>query len=101
MPGAPVSGSPAGNAASRWASMARTGFPGWTRGCSTAASPPLTSPPLTRAAARAGTGPYACGWPMLTSQVTPNLSVHMPNSSPQSCFRIGIVTVPPSDSLSQ
>jgi len=44
-------------------------------------------------------GPYACCWLMLTSHGTPNLSVHMPNSSPQGCFSIAIVTVPPSDSL--
>jgi hypothetical protein len=46
-------------------------------------------------------GPYACCWPMLTSHGTPNLSVHMPNSSPQGCFSIAIVTFPPSDSLPQ
>jgi hypothetical protein len=44
---------------------------------------------------------YACGWPILTSQGTPNWSTHMPNSSPQACLAIGIVTAPPADSPSQ
>ena len=44
---------------------------------------------------------YACGWEILTSQGTPNLSVSIPNSSPQTCFCNGIVTVPPSESFSQ
>ena len=42
---------------------------------------------------------YDSGWPMLTSQETPNWSAHMPNSSPQTCLASGIVTVPPADSL--
>ena len=44
---------------------------------------------------------YDCGWLMLTSQATPNWSTHMPNSSPHTCFCIGMVTVPPAQSLSQ
>lgn len=32
---------------------------------------------------------------MLTSQVMPNWSTTMPNSSPQGCFCIGIVVFPP------
>ena len=50
--------------------------------------------------AREPTG-QACGWPMLTIQVMPNRSTHMPNSSPHICFSSGTVTVPPSDSLLQ
>ena len=42
-----------------------------------------------------------CCWVMLTIQGMPNLSVHMPNSSPHICFSRGMVTVPPSDSFSQ
>jgi hypothetical protein len=38
---------------------------------------------------------------MLISQGTPNPSTHMPNSSPQACFAMGIVTVPLADSRSQ
>ena len=34
---------PGDRTASRWASMTRTGFPGWTFSCSTASRPPLTS----------------------------------------------------------
>jgi hypothetical protein len=40
-------------------------------------------------------------WVTLTIQGTPNLSVHMPNSSPHICFSRGMVTVPPSESFSQ
>ena len=43
----------------------------------------------------------ACGWPMLTIQGMPNLSTHIPNSSPHICFSKGTDTVPPSDSFSQ
>jgi hypothetical protein len=44
---------------------------------------------------------YAC-WPaMLTIQPTPNWSVHMPNSSPQTCFSSGMVTVPLPESFCQ
>jgi hypothetical protein len=46
-------------------------------------------------------GRYACGWLMLTSQVMPNSSTTMPNSSPQGCFCIGIVVFPPAASFSQ
>ena len=35
--------------------------------------------------------------PMLTSQLTPNRSMHMPNSSPHFCFSSTTATVPPSD----
>jgi hypothetical protein len=42
-----------------------------------------------------------CGWTTSTIQGTPNLSVHMPNRSPHICFSNGMVTVPPSESLSQ
>ena len=38
---------------------------------------------------------------MFTIQLIPNLSVHMPNSSPHICFSSGTETVPPSASLSQ
>jgi hypothetical protein len=51
-----------------------------------------------RAKARTG---YSCGWLMFTSQETPNPSTHMPNSSPQACFCIGMVAVPLADSFSQ
>ena len=44
---------------------------------------------------------YVCGWAMLTSQETPNRSVHMPNSSPQTCFCSGMIVVPAADSFSQ
>ena len=55
-----------------------------------------------RAARGAGIGIiYAWGGLMFTSQETPNLSTHMPNSSPQTCFCIGMVAVPLADSLSQ
>lgn len=53
-----------------------------------------------RTVRRPGWG-YACGWLMLTSQVMPNLSTTMPNSSPQACFCMGIVVLPPVDSFSQ
>ena len=43
----------------------------------------------------------ARGWVMLTIHGIPNRSVTMPNSSPHICFSRGIVTLPPSDSLSQ
>jgi hypothetical protein len=46
-------------------------------------------------------GRYACGWLTLTSQVMPNWSTTMPNSSPQGCFCIGIVVFPLADSLCQ
>ena len=46
-------------------------------------------------------GPQPWAWVMLTIQGMPNLSVHMPNSSPHICFSRGMVTVPPSDSFSQ
>ena len=36
---------------------------------------------------------------MLTIQPMPNLSMHMPNSSPHICFSSGTDTVPPSDEL--
>jgi hypothetical protein len=42
-----------------------------------------------------------CGMTTSTIQGTPNLSVHMPNMSPHICFSNGIVTLPPSESLSQ
>jgi hypothetical protein len=41
------------------------------------------------------------GWTTSTIHGTPNLSVHMPKRSPHICFSKGIVTVPPSESLSQ
>lgn len=47
--------------------------------------------------ARAGYWPPA----MLTSQLTPYLSTHMPKTSPQGALSSGMDTVPPSDSLSQ
>jgi thiamine biosynthesis lipoprotein len=40
-------------------------------------------------------------WLMFTNQFTPKRSVHMPNSSPHTCFSSGIPTVPPSHSFSQ
>jgi hypothetical protein len=46
-------------------------------------------------------GGQDCCWVTLTIQGTPNLSVHMPNSSPHICFSRGMVTVPPSESFSQ
>src|SRR5680860_1316274 len=42
-----------------------------------------------------------CGLAILTIQLTPNLSVHIPKLSPQGASSRGIVTVPPSESLSQ
>ena len=42
-----------------------------------------------------------CDWMMSTIHGTPNLSTHIPNSSPQACFWNGIVVVPPDESLSQ
>ena len=44
---------------------------------------------------------YAGGWEMLTSQEVPNLSTHMPNSSPQTCFCSGMVVTPPAASCSK
>jgi hypothetical protein len=44
---------------------------------------------------------YAVGWEMFTSQEVPNPSTHMPNSSPQTCFCMGIVVVPLADSFSK
>ena len=38
---------------------------------------------------------------MSTIQLTPNRSVHDPNSSPQACFSNGISTFAPSESFSQ
>ena len=38
---------------------------------------------------------------MLTSQLIPNWSTHMPNMSPQAAFSSGIITVPPSASLAK
>src|SRR6476469_5336037 len=38
---------------------------------------------------------------MLTIQATPNLSVHMPNESPQGAFSSGTPTVPSPDRASQ
>ena len=38
---------------------------------------------------------------MLTSQLTPNLSAHMPNVSPQGAGPSSMVTLPPAESLSQ
>ena len=38
---------------------------------------------------------------MFTSQLTPNLSLHMPKVSPQGALSRGAVTVAPSESLSQ
>jgi hypothetical protein len=46
-------------------------------------------------------GGQDCCWVTLTIQGMPNLSVHMPNSSPHICFSRGMVTVPPSESFSQ
>ncbi len=46
-------------------------------------------------------GFQVCRSLMLTIQVMPNLSVHMPNTSPHICFSSGTDTLPPSDSLSQ
>lgn len=43
----------------------------------------------------------ACCWLMLTSQVMPKRSVHMPNTSPHICFSSGTETVPLPESLSQ
>src|SRR5262245_51799457 len=42
-----------------------------------------------------------CPAEMLTNQLVPNLSVHMPKTSPQSAFSSGIVTVPPAESFSK
>jgi hypothetical protein len=44
---------------------------------------------------------YAGAPATLTIQLTPNLSTHMPNVSPHGALSSGMVTVPPSDSLSQ
>src|SRR5437764_1176864 len=44
---------------------------------------------------------YSFGALTLTSHVTPNLSVHIPNVSPQTAFSSGISTVPLADSLSK
>ena len=46
-------------------------------------------------------GSQLCGGTTSTIQGTPNRSVHMPNRSPHICFSNGMVTVPPSASLSQ
>jgi hypothetical protein len=39
------------------------------------------------------------GWLTLTIHDTPNLSTHMPNSSPQTCVCMGIVMVPPAEAF--
>ena len=44
---------------------------------------------------------YRGGCVMFTIQVIPNLSSHMPKTSPHICFSSGIVMVAPADSLSQ
>ena len=44
---------------------------------------------------------FGISWLMLTIQVMPNRSTHIPNSSPHICFSSGTDTVPPSDSLLQ
>ena len=61
--------------------------------------PPMMHPGP--AAARPGRTGYACGCEMLTSQEMPNLSTHMPNSSPQTCFCSGISVTPPAASCSK
>ena len=43
----------------------------------------------------------ACGCVMLTIQLMPNRSTHMPNSSPHICFSRGTDTLPPSESFAQ
>ncbi|CAL9355878.1 hypothetical protein SUDANB105_00565 [Streptomyces sp. enrichment culture] len=45
--------------------------------------------------------PFAAGPVMSTIHMTPNRSVHMPNTSPHICFSIGTDTVPSADSFSQ
>ena len=86
------------------ASMKRGG-PG-----SAAFEPPQRSPGETAERWPAGLAsprtqlPGAPGEPgpaMLTSQLTPNLSVHMPKVSPHGAGASGMVTVPPADSFSQ
>lgn len=51
--------------------------------------------------ADASTPDQVCCSLTLTIHVIPNLSAHMPNTSPHICFSRGTDTVPPSDSLSQ
>ena len=51
-------------------------------------------------AARRGVG-QPCDPAILTIQSMPNLSRHMPNSSPHICFSSGTATVPPSESFCQ
>jgi len=45
--------------------------------------------------------PYAGEPAMFTTQLTPNLSLHMPKVSPRGALSRGAVTVAPSESLSQ
>ena len=59
------------------------------------------TPPAPRPPRRGGASSPYSGWPMLTSQGTPNPSTHMPNSSPQTCFCSGIIVLPLADSFSQ
>lgn len=55
----------------------------------------------THKVADASTPDQVCCSLTLTIHVIPNLSAHMPNTSPHICFSRGTDTVPPSDSLSQ
>ena len=48
-----------------------------------------------------GSEDQLCWMTTSTIQGTPNLSVHMPKTSPHICFSNGMVTLPPSESLSQ
>ena len=70
------------------------------RRCRTSSASPCT-PARRWTSSRRRCQPCADPVPMLTIQGMPNRSVSMPNSSPHICFSSGIVTVPPSDSLSQ
>ncbi len=54
-----------------------------------------------RAAGPSWRGGYSAPPAMLTIQMTPKRSTSMPNTSPHICFSRGIVTVAPSESLSQ
>ena len=42
---------------------------------------------------------YIFGAVIFTSQLTPNLSINMPNESPQGALSRGMVTVPPAESF--
>ena len=69
----------------------------------TPASPPSNAPGLTGGTRAAGEDQLPEGWAaaMLMSQLTPNLSVHIPKKSPQGARSSAIETVPSAESTSQ